>query len=125
MLRFTKKILLIIFIILGFTYYKDIYAIPSINCNWMPWCTNNGAFETNNSTVNNFLWKTISEFIKYISVIAVISLMIWWIMFIISGWEEEKTKKAKSWITWSLIWVFLSISAYMIITIINNFNILW
>ena len=133
MLKFTKNILLIIFIILSSIYYKNIYAAPAINCIWMPWCKDNNIesptppinLNSSSNSINNFLWKTISEIIKYISVIAVMSLMLWWIMFMISGWEEEKTKKAKSWIIWSLIWVFLSISAYTLIAIINNFKILW
>jgi hypothetical protein len=41
--------------------------------------------------------------IKYTSVIAVIALMIAGIMYLISGGEEEKIKKAKRWIIWALI----------------------
>jgi len=35
-----------------------------------------------------------------------------------SDGEEEKTKKAKSWILWSLTAVVLSISSYYIVTTI-------
>ncbi len=68
-------------------------------------------------------WNLISLLIGYVAVIAVISLMISWIMYLISGWEEEKVKKAKNWIIWSLVWVLISISAIWIIEIINNITI--
>ena len=60
----------------------------------------------------------IAEMIKYVAVLAVIALMISWVMYMFSDWEEEKTKKAKSWILWSLTAVVLSISSYYIVTTI-------
>ena len=60
----------------------------------------------------------IAQMIKYVAVLAVIALMISWIMYMFSDWEEEKTKKAKSWILWSLTAVVLSISSYYIVTTI-------
>ena len=68
-------------------------------------------------------WWLITTFIKYVAVIAVISLMLSWIMYLLSWWEEEKVKKAKSWIIWSLAWVIFSISAWSIINLINNLQI--
>jgi len=68
-------------------------------------------------------WNLISILIKYVAIIAVISLMISWIMYLVSGWEEEKVKKAKNWIIWSLVWVLISISAYWLVGIINNLTI--
>jgi succinate dehydrogenase/fumarate reductase cytochrome b subunit len=56
--------------------------------------------------------------IKYVAVLAVIALMISGVMYMFSDWEEEKTKKAKSWILWSLTAVVLSISSYYIVTTI-------
>ncbi len=44
-------------------------------------------------------------------------------MYLLSGGDEEKVKKAKMWITWSLIGVLLSVSSWYIINIINNFRI--
>jgi len=43
-------------------------------------------------------------------------------MYLISGGEEEKVKKAKTWIIWSLVGVFLSISAWGIIGILNEIS---
>lgn len=69
-------------------------------------------------------WWLISTMIRYVAIIAVLSLMLSWIMYLISGWEEEKVKKAKNWIIWSLLGVFFSISAWWIIEIINNIQII-
>jgi hypothetical protein len=41
-------------------------------------------------------------------------------MYLLSWGEEDKTKKAKSWIIWSLVWVLTSISAWWIINMLNN-----
>jgi hypothetical protein len=72
---------------------------------------------------NNVIPNIIVQLIRYVAVIAVLSLMIAWIMYLISWWEEEKVKKAKSWILWSIIWVVISISAWGIINLINNITI--
>jgi hypothetical protein len=70
--------------------------------------------------VSALIW----EFIKYVAVVAVITLMISGIMYLVSGWEEEKVKKAKTWIIWSLVWVFFSVSAWWIINVLNSLSIL-
>jgi hypothetical protein len=49
--------------------------------------------------------------------------MLAWIMYLVSGWEDEKVKKAKKWIIWSLIWVLISTSAWAIINLVNSFKI--
>jgi hypothetical protein len=41
-------------------------------------------------------------------------------MYMLSGGDDEKVKKAKNWITWSLIWVIFSLSAWSIVNIINT-----
>lgn len=102
---------------------------PEVNCYWLPWCTDSD-IEAPWTPWNNFTWipflsNLIWEVIKYVSVISVIALMIAWIMYMVSAWEEEKAKKAKSWIIWSLVWVFLSISAWWIINILNLFKLWW
>jgi len=84
----------------------------------LPWSST-----TSNNIATKVWWTLISNMIKYVAVIAVIALMISWIMYLLSWGEEEKVKKAKSWIIWSLVWVFLSISAMWIIEIINNIYI--
>jgi hypothetical protein len=57
-------------------------------------------------------------------VVAVIAVMISGVMYILSSGEEEKTKRAKDWIMWSLIGVFLSVMAWWIISALNNIDIL-
>jgi hypothetical protein len=45
------------------------------------------------------------------------------VMYLISAWEDEKANKAKKWIIYSLVWVFVSSSAWWIINLINNLRI--
>ena len=98
---------------------------PKINCIWLPGCVDSDKTEpsapskTNNlgiTVINNVIWNLI----QFVAVIAVISLILSGIMYLVSWGEEEKAKKAKSWIIWSLVWVFLSISAWGIIGLLNS-----
>lgn len=73
--------------------------------------------------IDNVWWRLISNLILYVAVFAVIVLVISWFLFMIAWWDEEKVKKAKSWVIWSLVWVLLSISAYLIVDFISKINI--
>jgi len=44
-------------------------------------------------------------------------------MYLVSSGDEEKTKKAKNIIIWALVGVIISMSAYGLISIINNFRV--
>lgn len=61
--------------------------------------------------------------IKYVAVIAVIAVMIGGIMYLLSSGEEEKTKKAKNIIIWALVGVLVSVLAWSVINILNNFRL--
>ena len=117
------RLLLIIFFVIFIIFSNELFAAPLaplLNCTWLPWCINDtGVSNVSIGKISNLIWQSI----KYVAVIAVLSLMVSWIMYLISGWEEEKTKKAKRAIIWSLAWVFLSISAWSIINIINSIKI--
>lgn len=106
---------------------KVFASSPEVVCNWLPWCESEITWDTQISLKDwdffSFLWNIISEWIKYVAVLAVISLIISWIMYLISMWEDEKVNKAKKMITWSLVWVLLSTSAWAIINMLNNFRI--
>lgn len=103
---------------------------PGVACYWLPWCkvTSTGALDrtianADDRIIFTFLWNVISEGITYVAVIAVLSLMVWGVMFILAAWEEEKITKARKWIIWSLVGVILSISAWWIINLLNTFKI--
>ena len=114
-----KRIFL--FILVFLTWFHNTFAAPDVNCEWLPWCESWGSFSSILWKLADFIW---SFLVQYVAVFAVIALMISWIMYILSNWDEERTKKAKSWIIWSLVWVFLSVSAWFIINFINNFSLL-
>ncbi len=93
--------------------FSIIFARAPINCEWLPWC------DSDNLEIVEIVGSNIiAEMIQYVSVLAVIALMASGIMYMFSDWDEEKTKKAKSWILWSLTSVVLSISSYYIVTTI-------
>lgn len=95
-------------------------AAPTVNCGGLPWCWDDA---NNVDSIYGVIWNIIALMIQYITVLAVLAVMIWGIMYLLALWDEEKAKKAKNIIIWSLVWVFLSVSAWSIIGIVNNFNI--
>jgi hypothetical protein len=118
-LKYFLFILVLVFFALNFYDVLASATKPWVVCTWLPWCSN----WTDDKPVFKFISKVISEGIKYVAVIAVISIMIAWIFYIISTWEEEKAKMAKKWILWSLVWVIVSISAWSLINLLNLFKI--
>lgn len=127
-----KKILLIVtlffslFGINNISYWSS--STPWVNCAWLPWCPSdsNVASDSWSSGKNiwlNFIVNVTTEFIKFIAVVAVFALIFSGVLYLISMWEEEKVNKAKNWIIYSLVWVFLSVSAWWIISLLNNIRI--
>lgn len=130
-----KKIIIALLILIpNFLFVTNTYSLnsadinanrdnnmPDINWTWLPWFDNEARAWENASL--KWIWNLIWELIKYVSVVAVLSVMISWVMYMVSWGEEEKVKKAKSWIIWSLVWVFLSISAWWIINMLNNISL--
>lgn len=116
------------FIIITLFFYNTVsYAAkaPSINCIWLPGCVDSNIKSPWSPSIGNNIWvmlisNIIWQMIQYVAVVAVISLIISGIMYMVSWWEEEKANKAKSWIIWSLVWVIVSISAWWIINMLNN-----
>lgn len=105
----------IIYISLAYilTSAKIFAAVPDIQCGWLPCPDKTGVF--------NVIGNLIATGIKYVAVIAVLAVMYGWIRYLISSGDEEKTKKAKSIIIWSLVGVFVSVLAWTLVNIVNNF----
>ena len=123
-----KKKLFLIALLLFFIFIDNSFALDMPTyCEWLPWCDNSwDNWWVHEEKVFWFIWKITSEAIKYIAVFSVVALMLAWLNFVVWGWlsgEEEKVKKAKSWIMWALVWVILSISAWGLINILNNLEI--
>lgn len=115
------KLSLCILIVLVFFNINafDIFAasIPDIECGWLPGC--DGGISSEN-TIYGIIGNIIALLIKYVAVFAVLAIMYGWILYLISSWDEEKTKKAKTVIIWALVGTFLSVSAWMLINILNR-----
>ncbi len=126
-----KKIIITLLLILPSTVLvTNTYAAdaPSVNCIWLPWCEETDKLTPDSPNLENknslkWIWNIVSELIKYVAVVAVLSVMISWVLYMTSWGEEEKIKKAKNWIIWSLVWVLLSISAWWIIEMLNAIKI--
>ncbi len=129
-----KKFLVSFILILSFftfVWINNTFAEskpPSVNCYGLPGCYDknisnpwSASIAKNHGIdkVSNLIWNLI----QYVAVFAVIALILSGVMYLISWGEEEKVKKAKSWIIWSLVWVILSVSAWGIISILNNITI--
>lgn len=109
-------------ILITFLYLQVITVFaggPPVVCTGLPGCS---SWVTGKSFFG-FLGNLISAGIKYVAVIAVLALIISGMMYLTSGWEEEWVKKAKKWITWALVGVFVSTSAWAIINLVNSFRI--
>ena len=121
-----KKTLYIILWIL-FTFTQVLGSGLTIVCNWLPWCEEDSALWTKTSISGDsfftFFWKIISEWIKYVAVISIFSLMFAWVLYITSAWKDEKFDQAKRWITYSIIWVIISISWWTFVNLLNMFKI--
>lgn len=116
-----KKIFFII--VANFSFLHTFAAAPGIDCEWLPGCSSSASKTVESATW--FISTFIAQFIQYIAAIAVIALMISGLLYLISWWDDEKAKRAKKSIIWSLVWVFISISAWAIIGVVNTFRISW
>ncbi len=118
-----KQIQTYIFMFLAsITAFQSTFAAaPIINCGELPWC--NGDSRVSESNVYAIIGGVIAKMIQYVAVIAVIAIMVWGIMYLLSSGEEEKIQKAKNVIIWALGWVFVSVAAWSLISILNNFRL--
>jgi len=98
-------------------------AAPEMYCApWMPWC--NAKTKVDNEGVLT-IWDTIiATAIQYVAVFAVLALTYGWVQYLLAAGEEEKAKKAKTTITWSLIGVLVSTGAWMIVNLVTSLR-LW
>lgn len=110
-----------------FANIKTFASWPGVVCNGLPGCKSNGVWEVDNSLTSesffSFLGNLISTSIEYVAVLSVLALVVAWIMYLTSSGEDEKVKKAKTAIIWSLVGVLVSTSAWAIINLLNSFNI--
>lgn len=128
-----KKILIFLFLVIWFVSFDISYATstinlfwwsssnwvwPDINGAWLPWASSSWE-----AIVSTYIPRIITTIIKYTAIIAVLWIIISWIMYMLSFWREDKAKKAKNWIIYSLVWVLISVSAFAIINLINSIKL--
>lgn len=115
-------ILLIISLLLPVITFANTSTLDFKNEFWLPgfyeW---DGIIKTENPI--KFLFVIIKEVTKYVAILAIIATMIGWLMFLFSAWSDEKVKKAKNVIIYSIIWVLVSIASFTLVDIINNLTL--
>lgn len=115
--------------IISFLFYLETYAdIIKPDSYWLPWFWANKTilwWLVTATTANPhwFLTKWIAETIMYVWLLAIISLIIGWLMYITSLWDDAKAKKAKNIIIYSIAWIIVAMSAFAVIEVVNNLNI--
>jgi len=118
----TTKILKLFFFCYSLLWVSlSFAAVPDIDCGALPWCGESNIESWD--AIYGVLWNIVALLIQYVAVIAVLAVMVGWIMYLISSGDEERIKKAKNVIIWALVWVFISVAAFWIINIINNFRV--
>ena len=117
-----RNIIIWIYVYIISLTYWIASNIPRPNDVWLPWWGWTVSLDNDNIVLNT-IGNLIATTIGYIAVIAVLAVMYGGILYLLSSWEEEKTKKAKNVIIWALAWVFISVTAWTMITILNNFRL--
>lgn len=91
---------------------------------FLNWCKPSTVVWSSDMKVEWWFKGKINNWIKNISlvlwVLAVWALVYAWLIMQFSGWEDEKIKKWKNIIKWTLIWFLLLISASWIVYIVIN-----
>lgn len=117
-------------IILGTLAYIGVSADPALPASyWVPTFSDNKTIlgwlvKASTSNSHWIIVKWIAEWIKYVWLLAVISLIIGWFMYITTLWDDSKAKKAKNIIIYSIAWVIVAMAAYSVIDIVNNLKLL-
>ena len=120
-----KKILIILLLLTSFLFID----ISSINawCTTLDWCLS-GSDLVNPWNAEIWAWEVKSKILGWVT-------KIWWFfglmaiwaivwgafMMVISAWEEEKVKKAKDMVKWSIIWFLWIVLASSLIALVVNF----
>lgn len=115
-------VLLIISLLLPIITFANTSTLDFKNEFWLPSFYEWDGFIKKENPVN-FLFVIIREVTKYVAILAIIATMIGWLMFLFSAWNDEKVKKAKNVIIYSIIWVLVSIASFTLVDIINNLTL--
>ncbi|MDD2487318.1 MAG: hypothetical protein PHS92_03040 [Candidatus Gracilibacteria bacterium] len=94
--------------------FKNDAGLPSFN---------SGSGFIKYETPYYFVIVIIKELIKYVGIFAIIAMMIGGIMYISSLGVEDKIKKAKNIVIYSIVGVLVSILSYALVDIVNNLTL--
>lgn len=125
-MKYFYRVVLMIFF--SFISIQAVLATkaPTINCYGLPGCPDEKSNPTPANVEDNSFTEAIVEiisfFLPYVAVVAVISIMISGVLYLLSAGDEDKVNRAKKWIIWSLLGVILSTSSWYIVATLGNLN---
>ena len=118
-----KKIIISMFFIVALFYITD-----NLNaCNTLDWCLGGSTLVDWSGDLSIELWfknqllEWITKIAWFLWLMAVWAIVFWSFMMVISAWEEEKIKKAKDMIKWSILWFLWIVLSASLIAIVVNF----
>ncbi len=131
-----KKIFIyFVIIIAGFYFFTQETTFA--NCSYNSWatvdanvdnCFNNGqstAVKTNDAKIELGFKSMINNWVQNIALIlgllSVGSLIYWALSMTLSTWDDEKIKKSKDIVKWSIVWFIAILSASTIVSLVINF----
>lgn len=75
------------------------------------------------SSFADFLWNIANFLLVLSSVLWVTMILYWWIMFILSMWDEWKMKKARNMLFYIWLWLILALSSFWIVKLIQSISV--
>ena len=120
----TRKIIISLLFILISTY-----MILNVNagCSTIDWCLEWSLLVDWSGDQAIDLWfkdkvlDWVTKIAWFLWLMAVLAIVFWSFMMVISTWEEEKIKKAKDMIKWAILWFLWIVLAASLIEIVVNF----
>ena len=116
-----KKIVLIITLIISgwfsLSYQVDVPNPTNDIKSRIGWSiydlTTNNYYQIFAKTINIYLWFIFGS-------VALAMVLYGWILLISSNWDPADLKKANKILIWWLVWIFVSLLAYLIIKLLIN-----
>lgn len=107
-----------IFIILAFVYSPVFGELTLIPSDGHPLTKAFKTWEFSFNDVNSYLVYLIDLASEVAVIVAFIFVIIWWIRYILSLWDNKKSEEAKKTIKNAVLWLCLSAFAWVIIDFI-------
>lgn len=128
-----KKLILILFLFISFfsvTNASCVYSEWGSISSFLNWCKPKTVVWASDMKIESWFKTAINKWVVNISlilwVLAVWALVYAWFLMQLSGWADEKIKKSKDIITWTVVWIIaLTWASGVIYIVVNLIFWLW